>query len=881
MAVDKPRSERSTESSDHGRPNAMQWVAAKLGLPRVLAIATAATGVAVLMPWACAPDVPREPVPREQTTKTQTAELTALGVQRVIPLRIVMPAYHCNNPPPTEMQFLGQCSACSDGTPYCGRNTADFRTIRSGLERANAILRPLGVTFYIQRIEKYLMPTFWKIDDKLTLLSWANQNVRDELKRALPALTDTTFSVLQPPYLIRSNWWSAANIRAGEAREIAVLVAEYSAGWDGRRPWGGASSLAADRVIWESPFGLAHELGHIVGLEHTMYPDGARDPEKQADLGSSDKANYWDLHYAVNAQGQNVYFSHRDAAAPYGNTALFPKHTWDVGGAAQNCKIDSLTCTLKCCVNGAMNLDAGTCVSGQFETIGTPGIAGLGFTFQGDNPALGIYRRGANAMMYITHSQECIKYGSFSESQAEQVKRILRSDIRIDDGSVEAPYALGYTAKRHVLGDYRNRWDFDRLDFDGDGKHDLAVWQPPGTVDVAAVCGDGICASTETPVSCAADCAATCGNGTCDAGESACPSDCGQFNVRLSSTGYATTITKYFGRAGDVPIPADYDGDGRTDMAVLRRGGLTTEDPFNSGFHWMWCRSSVNPLNPDCTNFGTLEWGWRDDVPLPGLEFDGDPSTREIAIYRPTDTRVHWTIIGQPSWGQVYVRFVGKRLVHLHGLYDSDNKTDVVVYEPELARFSMFLSTVNWDPAQAITRTFDSALISNPAAATDAGASAPAVRHGGVPLPAEKNGRRVLRVWDPYTANWHTNWDPLVSTAVDTIAWGAPGDVPLAGPIDRDGNGRTDLVVFRPTWNPPTVFICSPGASCGNNFPVAVPGASPRWITSAVPDLAGSGDNRGDILVVDPDQLLWRRFHSQTFSEQPTLSLGTHGAIVL
>ena len=90
-------------------------------------------------------------------------------------------------------------------------------------------------------------------------------------------------------------------------------------------------------------------------------------------------------------------------------------------------------------------------------------------------------------------------------------------------------------------------------------------------------------------------------------------------------------------------------------------------------------------------------------------------------------------------------------------------------------------------------------------------------------------------------------------------------------------------MVFRPTFNPPTVFVCSAGtlSNCNNNFSFPVNGATPRSVISAVPDLAGSNDGRGDLLIVDPDQLNWRRFHSQNFAEQSTLTLGAPGATIL
>ena len=58
------------------------------------------------------------------------------------------------------------------------------------------------------------------------------------------------------------------------------------------------------------------------------------------------------------------------------------------------------------------------------------------------------------------------------------------------------------------------------------------------------------------------------------------------------------TVT--WGSPGDVPIPGDYDGDGRTDLAVFRAStGL-----------WQILQSSTNiPL--------TLTWGTSTDIPMP------------------------------------------------------------------------------------------------------------------------------------------------------------------------------------------------------------------------------------------------------------------------
>lgn len=201
-----------------------------------------------------------------------------------------------------------------------------------------------------------------------------------------------------------------------------------------------------------------------------------------------------------------------------------------------------------------------------------------------------------------------------------------------------------------------------------------------------------------------------------------------------------------FGQNEDKPAPADFDGDGRTDVSVFRQGN--------------WYR-----LNSSNNSFSAVSFGIAEDLPIPA-DYDGDGKA-DISVYRPSTG--NWYRLNSSNNSFTGIAFGTAEDKPTIGDFDGDGKADIAVFRP---------STGSWYRLNSSNGTFTGVSF---------GLSTDKI----VPADYDGDGKADIAVFRD------GNWYRLNSLNNQFVAvnFGIASD--LAVPADYDGDGKADVAVFR------------------------------------------------------------------------------------
>ncbi|MBK8813507.1 MAG: VCBS repeat-containing protein [Acidobacteria bacterium] len=242
----------------------------------------------------------------------------------------------------------------------------------------------------------------------------------------------------------------------------------------------------------------------------------------------------------------------------------------------------------------------------------------------------------------------------------------------------------------------------------------------------------------------------------------------GQIRWFINYTGTATTVASDWGLNGDNYVPADYDGDNKSDIAVWR--GLTNNQPSGNAFFYI-LQSQTNTVRID-------DFGITGDNPSVVGDYNGDGKD-DVAVYRPGAS------VGQNSvwyWRTAVAGPISNQIWGLNGDfpapgdYDGDGKNDFVIQRNNGGGNAIF-----W-----FNRT--TAGISNTVFGTPTDQIVPGDYDGD-----GKTDLATVRAFGAAILWWHLRSSD--GAAVQTVFGVAATDFPLPG--DYDGDGKSDHAIWR------------------------------------------------------------------------------------
>jgi hypothetical protein len=250
-----------------------------------------------------------------------------------------------------------------------------------------------------------------------------------------------------------------------------------------------------------------------------------------------------------------------------------------------------------------------------------------------------------------------------------------------------------------------------------------------------------------------------------------------------------TPTYRWFGLKGDKLVSGDYDGDGKTDAAIFRKG------------EWWVQKSSDN-------TFIGQRFGDSTDLPVPA-DYDGDGKT-DFAVYQP-DTRI-WAVLQSSDEEKTSYSFDCRDCAtgdtaHFAPApvdYDQDGKADPTLVQTKSATNPRKMLVKN--SSQASNASPDIWDLYIPSEMLDP----PFIGDGrdpDIPIRRDFNadGRTDLALVHNHDGN--LNWLIFLNlanpqgpslTPNHIIPWGLCNDYPVPGNYPAGSNGFIDLAVWRP-----------------------------------------------------------------------------------